>query len=329
MKLLKFTKKGIYCPQGNFYIDPWSAVEKAVITHGHSDHAKAGHKFYLCSEDSKPILKHRLGIDNCQTLEYGESIFMNGVKLSLHPAGHILGSAQVRLEFQGDVWVVTGDYKTENDGISTGFELVKCNKLITESTFGLPVYKWTHQSIIQTEINSWWKQNQDNGKVSILCGYALGKAQRLISLLDPEIGTIYTHGAVDVMTRIYHECGVVLPETTYANPELKKSDYKGSIVVCPPSAISGTWVRKFGNSSVAFASGWMAVRGSRRRRSADRGFALSDHADWKGLNDVVKDSGAEKVYVTHGYTDIYSRWLNEQGIDSKIVQTEFEGEAEL
>ena len=326
-ELLTFSEAGIYCPPAGIYIDPWKAVDKAIITHGHSDHARWGSKSYLCQEDSREVLLHRLGAEiNLQTLHYGEPITINGVKFSFHPAGHIPGSAQVRVEFKGEVWVASGDYKTEDDGWIPPFEPVPCHAFITESTFGLPVYKWKPQAEIKAEINQWWRENQELGKVTVLTGYSLGKAQRLLHLLEPDIGPIYAHGAIFLMNEVLTRQGFILPEVKRVLPEMKKEEFKGALVMAPPSVLSSSWLKRFQPYSTGIASGWMGLRGTRRRRSVDRGFVLSDHADWSGLNLAVKETGAEKVFVTHGYTDIFSRWLKEQGLDARPVITRFEGE---
>ncbi len=327
MDLLEFTDKGIYCQQADVYLDPWKPVKKALITHGHSDHAKFGHQFYLCTQWSKPILQYRLNTESpIQSVQYDEVTTINGVNFSFHPAGHILGSAQIRVEYQGEVWVFSGDYKTEDDGLSVPFEPIKCHTFITESTFGLPIYKWKNQASIFNDINSWWSKNKDEGKVSVLAGYSLGKAQRILANVDPSLGKIYVHGAIQNVNNIIREQGIVMPTTHLITKETDKKEWQGALILCPPSAIGSTWIRKFLPYSLGIASGWMSLRGTRRRRGADRGFALSDHADWIGLNQVVKETGASRVYVTHGYTDVYATWLNEQGIEAHAVKTQYEGE---
>jgi putative mRNA 3-end processing factor len=327
VSLLQFTDKGIYCEKADVYVDPWKPVDKALISHGHSDHAFFGHRKYLCTKDAMPIIKHRLNLnDNIQTLEYGDHIVINGVKFSFHPAGHIAGSAQIRVEHAGEVWVFSGDYKLQHDGISTPFELVPCNTFITESTFGLPVYKWKPQAEIFDDINEWWRKNQSDRKTSVIAGYTLGKSQRILKNVDPGIGKIFVHGAVDAVNRLMSEQGIQLPSTFRVTNDTKKEELSGSLVVCPPSAVGSPWMRRFLPYSLGVASGWMKLRGTRRRRGADRGFALSDHADWNDLNKVVKETGAERVYVTHGYAEIFAQWLNQNGIQAHEVRTRFEGE---
>jgi putative mRNA 3-end processing factor len=325
--LLQFTEKGIYCKQANVYIDPWKPVDYAIITHAHADHSRWGNKFYLSHHLSKPIIQHRLGQDvSIESMEYGESRTINGVHFSFHPAGHIIGSAQVRVEYKGEVWVASGDYKLENDGFCAPFETVKCNVFITECTFGLPVFKWKPQEEVFAAINAWWRQNKADGKATVLTGYSLGKAQRILQGVDPSIGKIYTHGAIEKTNEVIRNMGVKLNDTIYVAPEIQKKEYEGSLIIAPPAALGTSWQKKFPAFEVGIASGWMNMRGPRRRQSVDRGFVLSDHADFESLNTAIKETGCEKVIVTHGYTNVFSKWLNENGIDSQVESTEFEGE---
>ena len=328
MSLLEFTSKGIYCPQAKVHIDPWRPVERALITHGHADHSRWGHKSYLCTTLAKPVIRYRLGNINIQSVNYGEPVVINGVKFSFHPAGHIIGSAQIRVEYKGEVWVASGDYKTEADGLSTPFEAIKCHTFITESTFGLPIYRWQKQKDEFASINQWWAGNQAAGKISLLTAYALGKAQRLLHGIDVNIGKIYTHGAIENTNRIIRKQGIALPETIKITPKTSPKDVRGHLIMAPPSVIGSPWIRKFQPLSIGIASGWMALRGTRRRRAADRGFVLSDHADWDGLNQAIDATGAEQVIVTHGYSSIFARWLREEkGLLASEAQTEYEGES--
>ena len=316
--------EGLYCPPGDFYIDPWRPVDRAIITHGHGDHARYGSKHYLAAAPGEGILRKRLGIDlNLTSLPYGESINHHGVKLSLHPAGHVLGSAQVRLEYQGEVWVASGDYKVEADGTCAPFESVRCDTFITESTFGLPIYKWRPQQEIFDDINQWWQSNANNNRTSVLFCYAFGKAQRLLSGLNPNIGPILVHGAVEPLNRVYREAGVPLPATQYVGEMTDTTQVRKSIVLAPPSAQSTSWMKRFGDYSDAFASGWMQLRGTRRRRGVDRGFIMSDHADWTGLQTAIQATGAERVFVTHGQVNVLVRYLREQGLDAQGFKTEY------
>ncbi len=325
--LIQFTEKGLYVPLADVYIDPRRKVKRALITHGHADHSRLGMGHYLCTHAAKPVIKFRLGSKiNIDSVEFGETRTINGVKFSFHPAGHIIGSAQIRVEYKGEVWVVSGDYKTENDGLSEDFESVKCHTYITESTFGLPVYKWKPQSEVFEEINNWWRENQAEGKTSVLTGYSLGKAQRLLHGLDSSIGKIYTHTAVENTNQVLRKQGIILPPTIKINKHQEKKDYAGNIVVCPPSATGNPWMKKLGKVSIGAASGWMMIRGARRRRNVDRGFILSDHADWTGLLSAIESSEASSVFVTHGYSKIFSRYLAEKGYQSAEVKTEYDGD---
>jgi putative mRNA 3-end processing factor len=326
--MLKFDSKGIYCEQAGLYIDPWLPVDKALITHAHSDHAKPGSKSYLCHKDSVALLRLRLGADiNVSGIAYHESFYVNGVTISFHPAGHIIGSAQIRLEYKGEVWVVSGDYKLQHDGVSTPFEPVRCHHFITESTFGLPVYKFPNPKNVHDDINSWWQKNAVQDINSIIVGYALGKAQRIIHHLDHDIGPIYTHGAVDNINRTLIASGMKLQLPPRVTPDMQKKDIKSAIIVAPPSAIGTPWMNRFAPYSLGICSGWMQLRGARRRRSADRGFILSDHCDWQQLNDAIKATGAENVYVTHGYKSVFAKWLREEcGLHAYEVDTLYEAE---
>ena len=325
--LIKLTPSGMYCESGDFYIDPWLPVERAIVTHAHSDHARVGSTKYLAAEPGERILRTRLGFDsNIETVAYNVPINLGDVKVSLHPAGHVLGSAQIRVEHKGEVWVASGDYKIEKDKTCTQFEPVKCDVFITESTFGLPVYRWSPDTILFSQINQWWQKNKSEGRSSLLYAYALGKSQRILAGIDSGIGPIYTHGAVENITVQYRESGVQLPPTTYVGSMPKGTKYEGALIIAPPSALGTTWTRQFGKLSSAFASGWMRIRGTRRRKSVDRGFALSDHADWEGLNAAIDASEASRVIVTHGYSSELVRWLLEKGLNAQTMSTKFEGE---
>jgi putative mRNA 3-end processing factor len=324
--VLTFTEKGIYCPAGDFYIDPWRPVERALITHGHADHARWGMGTYLATDAALPVMRHRLGDISAQGVRYGEVLQLGDARVSFHPAGHVPGSAQIRVEVRGEVFVASGDYKVVDDGLSEPFEPVKCHHFITESTFGLPIFRWADQSEVAADINAWWAACAAAGKTAFLGAYALGKAQRLLSMLDPAIGPILPHGAVEATNAVLRAQGLSLPDTLQATADVKPKDHPGAIVLAPPSALGSAWARKFGPQETAFASGWMAVRGIRRRRAGDRGFVISDHADWAGLLWAIKQTEAENIYVTHGYTDILTRYLTENGWSAQVVQTQFEGE---
>lgn len=319
--LLEFTDSGIYCAAGKFYIDPWKPVDNAVITHAHADHAYFGHKHYLAHYLSKEVLLYRLGPINLHTVEYGEKVMKNGVQISLHPAGHVIGSAQIRVEYQGEVWVVSGDYKTEDDGISAAFEPVNCHHFISECTFGMPVYKWKPQAQIFTGINNWWRHNVETGVATVLVGYSLGKAQRILQNLDLSIGKVYTHGVIENTNEALRRNGVSLNPTERITFETPRDEIRKGLVIAPPSSVGTPWMRKFQPYSFGYCSGWMAIRGAKRRRAADRGFTLSDHADWDGLISAIDATGCEKVYLTHGYTAPFSRYLREIGFDAHEVHT--------
>jgi putative mRNA 3-end processing factor len=323
MDLIIARPEGLYCPPGDFYIDPWRPVERAVITHGHADHARWGSASYLCQEDGVPILHKRLGDVNVQGVRYGEPVDRSGVKISLHPAGHILGSAQIRMEFRGEVWVASGDYKLEADGTCEAFQPVRCNVFITESTFGLPIYRWRPQAEVFAEINDWWRENAKAGRASVVQAYGLGKAQRILKHLEADIGPIVCHGAVETLNAIYRRRGVALPQTFTLSDGLDKQQLARSLVLAPPSAAHSPWVRRFGAHSDAFASGWMQVRGNRRRRGVDQGFALSDHADWPALLQAISATGATRVLVTHGGVAALVRYLSEKGWDAQPIASEY------
>lgn len=327
-RLLTFTDRGIYCPTADIYIDPWRPVDRALITHGHADHARAGMRHYLATAEAAPVIRHRLGEIDLQTVRYGEPVDVNGVRFSFHPAGHVPGSAQIRVEHKGEVWVVSGDYKLEEDGISTPFEPVRCDTFISECTFGLPVFNWAPPGQVADQINAWWRENAADGRYAICGAYSLGKAQRILAALDPGIGPILCHGAVESTNQVLRAQGVALPETIHVTPEVDVKSMPGAFVLAPPSALGSTWAGRFRPASTAFASGWMALRGVRRRRSADRGFVMSDHADWTGLTTAIRETGASRVFVTHGYTSVFQRYLAEQGFDAGIVETEFGEDAD-
>jgi len=327
MDLVVVQPEGLYCPQGDFYIDPWLPVARAVITHAHRDHAHSGHAHYLAAQASEHVLKARLGEITLQTLPYGDSVVQNDVTVSLHPAGHVLGSAQVRLEHRGEVWVVSGDYKLEVEATCAPFEPLRCHTFVSESTFGLPIYRWRPQAEILLDIAAWWRRNAQVQRTSVLFCYAFGKAQRILAGLRAtdalDIGKLICHGAIEPLNRAYRDSGIDLPPT-HNVADVAKADISSALVLAPPSAGGTPWMRRFGDFSDGFASGWMQLRGARRRRSLDRGFALSDHADWPGLNDAIAATGASRVVITHGQVAVMVRWLQQQGFDARAFATEFE-----
>lgn len=321
MDLIVFRKEGMYCPQDDFYIDPWGKVDKAVITHAHSDHARAGMADYLCHIHSASVLKLRLGQNiSLQTIDYQSPVFINGVKVSFHPSGHVPGAAQIRLEYKGEVWVASGDYKVENDGLTPPFEPVLCHTFISESTFGLPVFDWKPQEIEMEEIRNWWRKCQSEGKIPVLFAYSLGKAQRLFHNLSSH-GRVLLHSSIfDIQQALIQDGFPILPG------ELPKSwsqaDIGNALIIAPPMAAQHSFFRqRF--IETGSCSGWMAIRGFRNRAGGGKGFILSDHADWKGLNQAVSECRAQRVITTHGYTAVFARHLSEMGIQGDEAKTEF------
>jgi len=322
-RLLTFDDRGIYCPLADIYIDAWKPVDKVIVSHAHADHSRFGHKFYLAHKYSIPIMKHRLGNINVEGKNWGEKFTINGVQFSLHPAGHVIGSSQIRVEYKGEVWVYSGDYKIVNDNLSTPFELVNCNTFITECTFGLPAFKWKEQNLVFQEINSFWEECKANNQTAVIFAYSLGKAQRLIANLDLSIGQIYTHGAVENINEVIRKYKN-LPQTQRITKNTKKEDIIGNLVIAPPSTNGTSWLKKMVPYVTSSTSGWMTFRGARRRRAIDRGFVLSDHCDWNDLIKTIKQTNAENIICTHGYKEIFSKYLNEIGYNAFIENTPFE-----
>jgi putative mRNA 3-end processing factor len=328
MPLIEFTEAGLYCRAGGFYIDPWKPVDRAIITHAHSDHARYGSRWYLCHHLTLPLLRLRLGDIVAESIGWNEPLKIGDVTISLHPAGHIIGSAQIRIEHKDEVWVFSGDYKTEDDGISGAFEPVKCHTFITESTFGLPLYRWQPQAALYQSIVDWTVATVADGLTPVITGYSLGKAQRILDCLSKTGLPIFVHGAIWNIQQALTGAGIPQPEVKRVQPDLPASTYKGAVIVAPPGADGSTWMRRFSPYRTANCSGWMQVRGNVRRRNADAGFALSDHADWQGLLSAVKATGAEQVYVTHGFQSAFSRYLTELGIAAAEVKTAYGTEEE-
>lgn len=326
MSLVEVTARGLYCAQADIYIDPWRKVPRALITHTHADHARSGMSLYIAHEHSVPLLKTRLGKIQAQGYSYGTSFYCNGVRISFHPAGHVPGSAQIRLEYKGEVWVVSGDYKLDNDGLSTPFEPVRCHAFITESTFALPIYRWQAQHKVFSELNAWWARNAEEGVVSVMIGYSLGKAQRILHHLDAAIGPVVVHPSIYDMNEAIR---AFAPQLKQADKWTKKFDaglHRNAMVMIPPGANELNWLEKFRPYSIGYASGWMNLRGANKWNLADRGFVISDHADWPGLLHAIDASGAEKVFVTHGYTETFVRYLNNQGVHAMALETLYEGD---
>lgn len=314
--LIVLRPEGMYCPAGDFYIDPSRPVGCAVITHGHGDHARAGMGCYHVATAGLPILEWRLGVQHYICHAYGEPFRLGAATVSLHPAGHVLGSAQVRIEVGGQVWVASGDYKRQPDPTCTPFEPVRCDTFITECTFGLPIYRWPETSAVIAEIAAWRDECAEHGEAAILYCYALGKAQRVLAelLAMGETVPVWLHGAVDAGVQVYRRAGVAMIETQRVADEARGAEFAGRLVIAPPSAAGSSWLRRFRRAQQGFASGWMQLRGNRRRGNYDRGFVLSDHADWPGLLQTVQQSDARHVIATHGSTDALVRALNEKGL---------------
>lgn len=322
--LVYVEKEGLYCPAGDFYIDPWGPVQTAVITHAHSDHARTGAKKYFASEKSLPILQHRLGQKlPLQGIPYGQKFKLNKAWVSFHPAGHILGSAQVRIEAEDQVWVASGDYKRTFDPSCDSFEVVPCDVFISEATFALPIYKWETGAQTAKQIYEWWQSEQ--GRPSIVFCYALGKAQRILSELTQLTDQkIYLHGAIESLTEIYRQQGIHMLPTRLVTDMGKDYAFKGDLILAPPSAHRSVWMKRFKDPQTAFASGWMQVRGARRRRGYEKGFVLSDHADWNELNQTIAETQAKTVFLTHGRTDVLARYLRERDYQVRLFKTEYE-----
>jgi len=331
MDLIAVRPEGLYCAAGDFFIDPWRPVDRAVITHAHGDHARYGSARYLAAQPSANVLRTRLGDITLDTLAYGARLRLRDVTLSLHPAGHVLGSAQVRVEHRGEVWVVSGDYKLDDDPTCDPFEPVRCHTFVTESTFGLPIYRWDDPRGVLCDIAAWWHTNAEAGRASVLFCYAFGKAQRIEAGLAVagalDTGPLVLHGAIPPLDNAYRAAGVMLPRGRHVS-DVAAAALRRALVLAPPSAAASPWLRRFGDIGDGFASGWMLLRGARRRRGVDRGFVLSDHADWPALNAAIDATGAARIIVTHGQVPVIVRWLSERGLDAQAFETEFDDEGE-
>jgi putative mRNA 3-end processing factor len=329
--LLESGPAGLYCAPGGFHVDPWDQADVAVLTHAHSDHARPGSRSYVCAEPSVPFVRKRLGPEvPIRGVPYGESFTLGSAQVSLHPAGHVLGSAQVRIEAEGQVWVISGDYKRVPDPTCVPFTVVRGDVFVTEATFGLPIYRWDEPVGVVAEILEWWDRNRAAGVASVLFCYAMGKAQRILAELAAFTDRpVLVHGAVEGITELYRQKGVVMLPTVPVAEQPAKRSYAGELILAPLSASGSTWMRRFGAYETAFASGWMRVRGTRRRKGYDRGFVLSDHADWPALLRTVEETGARRVLMTHGYADELARYLRERGQDTGVLATGYEGEADI
>ena len=320
--LFKLSEAGLFCPRGAFYVDPWGPVATAVITHAHGDHAVKGSRQYIAAEPGYRVLWSRMGQHaRIQSLPFGESVDLNGVKVSLHPAGHILGAAQVRAEYKGDVWVISGDYKVAADSTCAAFEPIRCQTFVTESTFAQPIYHWEPQEKTFAEIHDWWRTNQSNNHASFVFAYALGKAQRLVAGLDQSLGPVFVHRDIESVNQLYRQSGVPLPATRTPNAGMTTEEWGRSLILQPPAA---RWTQGFphlGHFATSFASGWMVLPNGCDARRVNRGFALSDHADHQELLSAIIATGAERVLVTHGYIDEFVDELKSLGFDSIPLKT--------
>ncbi len=329
MDTITVDSRGLYCEAGGFHIDPWRSVPLAIITHAHADHYCRGCGRYLTATPGCTVLRARLGTGAViETIDYSTPLTIGDARVSLHPAGHLLGSSQVRVEVAGRVTVFSGDYKRGVDPTCDPFEPIRCHEFISESTFGLPIYRWPDPQKEVESIIKWWHGNRADGRCSILYVYALGKAQRILAELRAFDlpGPIIAHGAVESMNEAYRAGGVELPATAAVSSFDRGDDRSAALVVAPPSSAGSLWIRRCGAASTAIASGWMTVRGMRRRRAVDRGFIISDHADWNELLHSIAETGAERVRLTHGYSAALARYLSEHGRDVDAPATRFQGE---
>jgi putative mRNA 3-end processing factor len=322
------TAQGLYCPDGDFHIDPWGPVPHALITHAHGDHARFGSAGYLCTDQCAPLLRRRFGSDAViESVRYGHSLTLGSTRVSFHPAGHVLGSAQIRVEGAGGVWVVSGDYKIARDPTCVPFEPVTCDTFITESTFALPIYRWDDVDVVIAELMSWWDSNRERGLTSVVFCYTIGKAQRLLAELARVTDRpVLVHGMMVPMIDVYRSAGIVMVPAQTLIDRPRGTSLAGELVLAPLSARGTPWMRRLGDLSDAFVSGLMRVRGVRRQRAYDRGFVLSDHADWPALLDTITATGASRVIATHGHAEPLARYLSEQGLDSSVMRTAWEDE---
>ena len=326
--MLTETPAGLYCEAGGFHIDPWGPTPRALITHAHGDHARPGSTAYLCAAPCAPLLARRLEPAPIETLPYGEPLRLGEVTVSFHPAGHVLGSAQIRIEGSTGVWVVSGDYKRAADPTCARFEAVRCDVFVTESTFALPIYHWDTAGAVVADLHAWWQTNADRGLTSIVFCYTIGKAQRLLAeLMAVTDRPVLAHGMLLPVIDVYRAAGVHMLPVQPLLERPRGTSLAGELVLAPLSARGTPWMRRLGPLSDALASGLMRVRGVRRQRAYDRGFVLSDHADWPALLDTIAATGASRVLATHGHAEPLARYLREQGLDAGVLRTAWEGEA--
>ena len=313
------TRSGICCSAGGFYIDPIRPVERALITHGHSDHARAGHGAVLATQETLDIMRLRYGENfagSTQAVCYGEKLKLEGARVSFHPAGHVLGSAQIRVEYNGLRAVASGDYKDISDPTCVPFELVPCDVFITEATFGLPVFR--HPDTAGEILKLLRSIELFPERAHLVGAYTLGKAQRVIALLRAAgyDKPVYIHGAAEATSRYYQSRGIDLGRIGLVR-DANKADLAGHIIVCPPTAMSDRWSRHFPDPVIAFASGWMRVRARARQRGITLPLVISDHADWDGLTATIAGTGASEVWVTHGQEDALVHWCRTKGLKAR------------
>jgi len=318
--LIVWSPNGLYLPEADVFIDPWKPVHRAIITHAHSDHARPGHQYYLAEPVTASLIKHRLGSQTpVETLHYKKSIRINGVNISFYPAGHIPGASQVRIERRGEVWVVSGDYKRHIDGISRPFEPVACHTFVTESTFALPIFQWQEQEKLAENLQSWVSQKLSEGVHVLISAYSIGKAQRVIKILNSNWIVPFVHKSIFDLQMILRELKVF--DGNYAKFSDYKKHFGSSVFIIPPAAdsrlpqgVSGPYVH-------ASCSGWMTIRGLKRRQNLDRGFPISDHADWPSLLSTIQETGASRIIAMHGFAESLARYLTEKEIKAEVFST--------
>ena len=314
--LISQKSQGLYCESANIWIDPYKPVEKAIITHAHSDHFTNGCREYICSIETGLLLKKRFGNNiNLKTVEYDKKFLINGINFSLHPSGHILGSSQIKIMTDSETWLITSDFKRQKDKTCKSYERLKTDFLICESTFGLPIFNWESTNKIIDKITKWVNQSEDS--TSILFCYSLGKAQRLLSELNSQnFKNIYVHKSINNINTIYKNLGIELEEAKIFDNNLEINNLKDCLLLLPPSLNNQNFLKKFKRFQTGFASGWMSIRALKKRSGFDKGFTISDHADWNGLIKTIKESEAKRVFLNHGDGESLANFLRDkEGLD--------------
>ena len=320
---LRLTPEGLYCVPARAWIDPWRPVPQALLTHAHADHARPGSGAYWGSSPSEGVLRTRLGAEIPLTsLPYGAELKLGEARISFHSAGHVLGSAQILIEAAGERWLISGDYKRDPDPSCAPFTPIRADVFISEATFGLPLYRWTPAPEVARQILDWWQEAP--ALASVLCCYAFGKAQRLLAELQA-LGVereVLLHGAIQRLMEPYRAEGISMVPTRPLSALPRGGSLAGRLILAPPSALRTPWMRRFPRVQTAFASGWMAVRGVKRRKGFGRGFVLSDHADWPSLVRTIEETGAQQVFLTHGHGDPLARYLQEvRGLSAQTLRS--------